>query len=350
MKPNRPQNLPVKLDLTNLIKELREAAFELGRLDGHKDLPNPSLLIAPLTTKEATVSSKIEGTRSTVADVFLYESEKESKYSDTIEVANYKAATLWAMRVLKDRKLNLSFIQELHSMLLTGARGEAKKGKFREEQVFIGKEGTTIEQATYIPPEPIFIRDCMENLENYILNDNEDALIKAAIIHYQFEAIHPFSDGNGRIGRLIIPLYFYQIGLLYQPILYLSGYFERNRDQYIDILHKVDETKKYEEWVKFFLISVKEQAKETQLIIDKIRMLFTKTQEKTDIVKSPYIAKVLNFIFKKPVFNTKELSLEIKANRITALRLIKRLIGLGILEVVPKKKGIYIFRDLIKIL
>ena len=130
----------------------------------------------------------------------------------------------------------------------------------------------------------------------------------------------------------------------------MSGYFERNRDQYIDILHKVDETKKYEEWVKFFLISVKEQAKETQLIIDKIRMLFTKIQEKTDIVKSPYIAKVLNFIFKKPVFNTKELSLEIKANRITALRLIKRLIGLGILEVVPKKKGIYIFRDLIKIL
>ncbi|TSC92690.1 MAG: Fic family protein [Candidatus Berkelbacteria bacterium Licking1014_7] len=353
MKPYHPPKLPVKIDLGSLAKEIEGASFELGKLDGlHRNLPNPSLLIAPLITKEATISSKIEGTKSTVSDVFLYESGEKTKYPDIVEVTNYRKAMIWSMQVLMERKFNLSFMKELHSILLEDTRGHRKKGEFRKEQVFIGKEGATIEQATYIPPENILVPEYMENLEKYILGNDENHLVKAALIHYQFEAIHPFLDGNGRIGRLIIPLFLHQKGLLYQPILYLSGYYEKYRGKYIDALHHVDETRKYEEWVKFFLISVKEQAKETQILIQRITDLVREIQERTETVKSPYIAKVINFIFKKPIFTAKDLNNNIKANRVTSLRLIRKLIELGILMPFrpPKKRRLFVFKDLLRLL
>jgi len=353
MKPYHPPKLPVKIDLGLLAKEIEEASFELGKLDGlHRNLPNPSLLIAPLTTKEATVSSKIEGTKSTVADVFLHESGEKTKYPDIIEVTNYRKAMIWSMEALKARRFNLSFIKELHSILLEGVRGHSKRGEFRKEQVFIGKEGVTIEQATYIPPESILIPEYMENLEKYILSNGENYLVKVALIHYQFEAIHPFADGNGRIGRLIIPLFLHHKGLLYQPILYLSGYFEKYREKYINSLHYVDKTQKYEEWIKFFLVSVKEQAKQTQALIQKITDLAREVQEKTETVKSPYIAKLISFIFRKPIFNTRELTNSIKANRVTSLRLIHKLVELGILTPFrpPKKRGLFVFNDLLRLL
>lgn len=354
IKPARPPKLPIKLDFAIFTKELADASFELGRLDGlQRDLPNPSLLIAPLTTKEATVSSKIEGTKSTISDVFIYEATEESKYDDTIEVFNYKRAIIWAMEALKHREFNISFIKDLHSILLEKARGEKYRGKFRETQVFIGSKGATIEEATYIPPEPFLVVEYMENLEKYILSNGENPLLKSAIIHYQFEAIHPFQDGNGRIGRLIIPLYLYYRGLLYQPILFLSGYFEKNRDQYIDMLHLVDIEHKYEEWVKFFLISVKNQARETQNLIYRIKNLFNEVKEKTDNIKSLFISKIIDFIFMRPIFAPSELGKYIKANRVTTLRLIKKLEDLEILfSFVPpkKKRKLYVFRKLIQLL
>lgn len=257
------------------------------------------------------------------------------------------------MEALKIRKINLSFIKELHSLLLKGRRGERFRGEFRKTQVFIGEEGSTIEKATYIPPESILILDYMENLENYILNNKDNPLIKSAIIHYQFEAIHPFQDGNGRIGRLIIPLYLYKKGLLYQPILFLSGYFEENRNQYIDMLHLVDTQQKYEEWIKFFLISIKNQAIETQKLIYQIKNLNKNIKAKTETIKSPFISKVIEFIFRKPIFSPSEMAKEIKSNRITSLRLIKKLQELKILtSFIPsrKKRKLYVFNDLINIL
>jgi len=353
MKSYHPPKLPIKLNFAYFAKELGEASFELGKLDGRqRDLPNASLLISPLSAKEATVSSKIEGTKSTVSDVFLYESGEVAKYPDTVEVFNYRMATLWATKNLKNRKFNLAFIKELHSNLLKNTRGEQKRGEFRKEQVFIGTKGATIEQASYIPPEPFLVLDYMENLEKYILSNQENYLIKAAIIHYQFEAIHPFFDGNGRIGRLIIPLLLYQKDLLYQPILYLSGYFNKHRDRYIDTLHLVDINKNYDEWVKFFLISVKEQAKETQSLIQRMWDLFQVVNQKTEVIKSPYIAKTINFIFKKPIFTAKELNSELKADRATVSRLTKRLIQLQVISsLFPKrKKALFLFRDLFKLL
>jgi Fic family protein len=354
VKPALPKKLPVEVDVGKFATELAEASFELGKLDGlQRDLPNSSLLIAPLTTKEATVSSKIEGTRSTVSDVFLYEAIEQSKYDDTIEVVNYKKAMIWAMEELKRRKLNTYFIKELHSILLKQARGEKFRSKFRETQVFIGEKGATIEKATYIPPEAILVPEYMANLEEYLLNNKENPLIKSAIIHYQFEAIHPFQDGNGRIGRLLVPLYLYQEKLLYQPILFLSGYFDKHRNKYIEMLHLVDTEQKYEEWIKFFLISVKEQSKETQRLIYGIKNLINEVKMKTNPIKSLYIPRTIDFIFKKPVFSASELSKNINANRVTTLRLIKKLEDIKIISsfVPPKKKRkIFIFKELVNLL
>lgn len=354
IKPAKPPKLPVKINISFFANELADASFELGKLDGlQRDLPNPSLLISPLTAKEATVSSKIEGTRSTISDVFMFEATSEGKYDDTVEVVNYRKAMIWAQKALRQRRLNLSFIKELHNILLKGARGERYRGEFRKEQVFIGEKGATIEKATYIPPEPILIQEYMENLDDYILNSKDNPLIKSAIIHYQFEAIHPFQDGNGRIGRLLIPLYLYQQNLLYQPTLFLSGYFEKNRGQYINVLHLVDTQQNYERWIKFFLISVERQSEETQRIINKIKFLNNEVKEITREIRSPYISQAVDFIFKKPVFSISDLSRTIQSNRVTASRLVKRLLGQKVVSsfVPPKKKRrFFVFTQLIKLL
>jgi Fic family protein len=169
------------------------------------------------------------------------------------------------------------------------------------------------------------------------------------MIHYQFEAIHPFEDGNGRIGRLLIPLYLYWKKILNLPILYISGYFEKNRDEYIDKLNYVDKTQGYEEWIKFFLVSIINQSKQTQKLIYKILELKNKIEEKIKMIKSPYKNEVLNLIFSKPIFKRKDITLE----KMTAIRLLKRLVFLNILEElkIKKLKGrIYVFKDLVKIL
>lgn len=354
LKPYHPLKLPVKINLDSLVNPLTEASFELGQLNGlQKDLPNPTLLISPLTAKEATVSSKIEGTRSTVSDVFIYEAIEKSEYSETIEVFNYRKAMIFAIEALKERKINNSFIKELHSLLLGGARGHKKRGEWRKEQVFIGEKRATIEKATYIPPEAILIPEYMENLEKYILENDEHPLIKIAIIHYQFEAIHPFTDGNGRIGRLLIPLYLYWKGLLFQPILYLSGYFDKYRQQYIDTLHSVDRTQKYETWIEFFLKAVKEQAKDTQNLIERIKSLYRDTHQKLEKLKSPYISKIVDFIFKQPVFDPPALKEFINSSRATALRMIEKMQEFKLVaSYVPpgRKRKIFIFKELVDLL
>jgi Fic family protein len=351
MKPYHPPKLPVKLDPSKFYLELANASLELGNLNGLcQNLPNPKILIAPLLIKEATVSSKIEGTMSTVSDVLKFEATGIPKYDDTIEVSNYKKAMMMAIEGLKNRKLDLSFIKTLHQILLENTRGHNARGKFREKQVWIGAKGAKIEEATYIPPEPFLVQEYMENLEDYILSENyENPLVKIAVIHYQFEAIHPFEDGNGRIGRLLIPLYLYWKKILSLPILYISGYFEKNRDEYIDKLNYVDRTQEYEGWIRFFLVSIINQSKQTQELIYKILELKNKIEEKIKVIKSPYKQEVLSSIFSKPIFQRADL----KINKRTAIRLIKEFVSFNILEElkIQKIKGkVYVFKDLVKIL
>jgi Fic family protein len=352
--PYHPPKLPINIDLSKITEELGEAAFELGKLDGlQRNLLNPTLLVSPLTVKEATVSSKIEGTRSTISDVMLFEVSDKAEHSDTIEVANYRKAILYAVAQIKDQKLNISFIKTLHSLLLENVRGHEKRGEFRKEQVFVGAKGTTIEKATYVPPEPYIVQEYMENLESFIADHSQNNLVKAALLHYQFEAVHPFNDGNGRIGRLIIPLYLYSKGLLYQPILYLSGFFDNNRRKYIDTLHIVDETQKYEEWVKFFLKAVAVQASETQGIISKINQLREVVAKDMLCFKSPYTDITINFLFKKPIFKSSDLRMELGIGRSTSARIINKFLEEKIIDRFHSdlsKTDLYIFSGLVSIL
>ena len=330
MNSHHPAKLPVKIDYNTLARLLGQARDAVGELRGlQKSLKNPFLLMSPLTTKEAAISSKIEGTQSTVKDVFIHEAGEGTKHSDVIEIANYKQAMFRAIKQMGARPMSINLIKEVHSILLNNTRGSIFKGEFRKEQVWIGKPNAPIEKATYIPPEWNLIDEYMHNLEDYLHFDDEDPLIQTALIHYQFEAIHPFNDGNGRIGRLLIPIFLYAKELLHQPILYLSGYFDANRDSYLDSLHGVDSSGKYEPWVAYFLKAVIEQSNDTASIINRILQLYDELSLKTENLKSPYILRLIEFMFKKPIFKVVQVQEHIHANRSTIIRLLRELEKLG---------------------
>ncbi len=350
MKPNHPPKLPQQLDYSLFIKEMGEAGIEVGRLDGRqKELVNPSLLITPLTAKEAEVSSKIEGTISTVSEIMSYEAGEISKNADTPIVASYRRAMTTAMVELEHRELNQAFIKQLHSILLENARGHEMRGKYRPDQVYIGKEHAPLSEATYIPPEALLLQEYMDNWEDYMLNNPDDLLVKVGIMHYQFEAIHPFKDGNGRIGRLLIPLFLYRKGTLSQPILYISGYFDRHREEYIDSLHQTDLSGKYEPWLKFFFKAIKEQSIETQVLIEKIKNLRRELEDRCVVLRSPYASKVVEFMFRKPVFTNSQLGEHI-GSRVTAARITKKLEEMGVLSSSKTNKLYYFFGDLLTLL
>jgi len=354
MNYHTPKKLPINIDYAKIAKNLSNAQYYLGRLDGRQsNLQNPLLLIAPLTAKEATVSSKIEGTQSTISDVFLHEAGEETKYSDVIEVSNYKKAILYAKDELIKKPLTLNLIKNTHAILLENTRGESRRGDLRTDQVWLGLEGDPIEKASYIPPKPELVPDYMYNLEEFINTKEDDALIQAALTHYQFEAVHPFNDGNGRIGRLLIPLVIYYRKKLSLPILYLSGYFENNKQAYIKALHKVDLENDYEYWINYFLEAVAYQAVETETLINKILELFNVTRTQVEEAKSPYMSKLVEFIFKKPVFSVPMISDYLKCHRATSLRLVSNLKSHKIITEfkAPKtNRNIYIFSELIKLL
>ncbi len=307
-KHHNPKKLAegiLSLDYNQFAPEQAEAEYALGLLQGsQKKLQNSSLLISPLTAKEATVSSKIEGTQSTVSDVFLHEAGGETRHSDIAEVANYRTAMNFAMQELsKGRPLSKHLIKTLHQILLKNTRHKGNLGEFRKGDVWIAKKyGDPIEEAIYVPPEAHFMNDYIDDLLKYLESGKENVLIKAGIAHYQFEAAHPFDDGNGRIGRLLIPLILYQNNKLSKPILYVSGYMEANRDEYIDTLHSVDETDRLEPWLKFFFKSVAEQLKETQNLVEEIYELYDKVKLDFHTNKSPYLLPFLDFIFHSPIF------------------------------------------------
>ncbi|MFW6110264.1 MAG: Fic family protein [Patescibacteria group bacterium] len=353
MNPHKPNKLPVELDFSKFARSLSNAQYSLGRLDGlQKTLLNPNLLLAPLTTKEAAVSSKIEGTQSTVSDIFLYEAGEKTEHRDIIEVVNYKRAVLYAIEQLKKKPLNLNLIKDLHRILLENARRHGTPGEFRKEQVWIGERDAPIEEATYLPPRWETIPEHMSNLEKYVNSQKEDVLVQAALAHYQFEAIHPFYDGNGRIGRLLIPLILYSQEKISQPILYMSGYFEKNRNKYTEALHNVDETDDYESWISFFMEATAIQAEETQKLIENILSLHQVTMQEFENSKSPYIPRLIDFLFKKPIFRTSDVVDEIGAHRSTVTRLLDKLIERNTLDElkIGGRKRVFAFRNLLRIL
>lgn len=358
-KPAIIKNLSTEglsLDYNKFADELSAAEYALGLLEGsQKKLQNPGLLVSPLAAKEAVMSSKIEGTQSDVTDVFMFDAVGETKHIDTREVVNYRRAMNLAVREIeKGRDVSSHLVESLHGVLLKDVRHKGLPGKFREGQVWIAERaGDPIKKAIYIPPEPIHVRSNIDNLFDYINNGKENALVKAGITHYQFEAIHPFDDGNGRIGRLLIPLVLHKHKRLSSPILYLSGYFEDHRDEYIDRLHSVDEGTEMEEWLKFFLHSVSEQLNETQKIVESIYGLYDLIRKENSSVKSPYIIPFIDMLFESPVFTIKMVwEATGCATYVTATALIKNLQEKGYISEVGKRSRnkLYKFDPLLKIL
>jgi Fic family protein len=355
-KPSKLSDSGLSLDLNKFGGSLSKADYTLGVLEGsQKHLQNPILLVSPLTAKEATVSSRIEGTQSTVSDIFLYEAGGKLKHPDTIEVMNYRKAINFAINELKKgRTISISLIKSLHEILLKGARHKGTPGKFRDGRVWIGeKDGDPIEKAIYVPPEAILVNEYMENLIDYLYKSKERPLIKAGIAHYQFEAIHPFEDGNGRIGRLLIPLILYEKKKISSPILYISGYLDKHRDDYMGALHKVDQEEIYEKWLDFFFNCVVKQIEETQRMIESIYGLYDDLREEFKTVKSPYIIPFIDFIFKSPIFSVPKIRETLKcASWLTARNLIKVVNKQGrIVELAKEgRTKLYGFIPLLKIL
>jgi len=359
--PFIPSKLPPKIDYSLLIKEIGQAHDALGQLNGLLvNIHNPYLLTTPLLTKEAVLSSRIEGTQATIKDVFEYEaevktSEEDSKDKDVREILNYRCAMDTAIEELEKRQIGENILKKTHHILLDSVRGAHKdRGNFRKAQVYIGAPDSTIDEATYIPPPPSEILPLLVNWESYVnLEEEKDVLVQIGVAHYQFEAIHPFMDGNGRIGRLVIPLFLYQRKLLSCPLLYISEYFEMHRSDYYKLLNGVSREGAWESWLKFFLEAVAVQSLKTQTTVLKILNLYRKLKDEVTQANAMHAVGLLDIIFATPIISFVSIKKRIKARSPqTIYNLLDKFLKLGILKEVPgrKRNRIFVFQQLLDVL
>jgi len=357
---NLPPDPPIVID-SEMQKLLSLADRKLGRLDGITQiLPNPELFVAMYVKKEAVLSAQIEGTQASLVDVLnapSTDSQPDQSYNEVSEVINYVNAMNWGLENLKTLPLSLRLIRNIHKILLEDVRGFNKNpGEFRKTQNWIGPQGCTLETATFIPPTVDEMQKAMGDLENYIYQDDDiPALIKIALIHAQFETIHPFLDGNGRMGRLLITFWLCQQEILSQPLLYLSYYFKQNRTEYYDRLMNVRTKGDWENWIKFFLrgvASVSDEATESAKNIISLQNYYSEMLYKADKSSGNYIA-LLNVLFEKPIITKKEISDLIGVSLPTAGSIVDIFSELGILcDYTPEKKRYksYAFKEYLNIL
>jgi Fic family protein len=285
------------LDL-GVVGALSEADRALGELAGlGRTLTNPHLLIRPFLRREAVLSSRIEGTNADVIDVYAVEAEPNAGATDDArEVYNYVLALEYGMDRLSALPVSKRLIREIHEQLMQGVRGSrATPGEFRQQQNWIGPAGCEIQQATYVPPPVLQMNEALNALETYVHNeDGYPPLLRLAFTHYQFEAIHPFLDGNGRVGRLLIVLMLMESEILPLPLLYLSAYFERHRQTYYDLLLAVSERGAWKEWVVFFLRGVAEQARDALVRARRLQDLQTEWRDRLTRANTP--ARMLHVV------------------------------------------------------
>jgi Fic family protein len=338
-------NRPWLLDDMGLIQLLGQADRELGRLDMYSDyLPNLDLFISMHVLKEATQSSKIEGTRTNMEEALL---DKEDvaldKRDDWEEVQNYVAAMNDAIDKLHTLPFSARLIKDTHRTLLQGVRGTHKlPGEFRESQNWIG--GATISDAIFVPPVHTSIGELISDIEKFAHNEEHyfPELLKITLIHYQFETIHPFLDGNGRVGRLMITLYLVNKGILKQPLLYLSDFFERNRSNYYDNLMRMRDKNGLLHWFKFFLVGVIETAKSGIQTFDNILKLQKQVEAQIQTLgsRASNAQKVLNYLYQRPLVDAAKIGEVAEISPASAYKLIVDLEQFGILkEITGGKRG-----------
>jgi len=302
-----PNPLPPRLDLAwKLVMQNSEADRALGELEGvARTLPNPHLLIGPFVRREAVLSSRIEGTQASLSDLFLFEASKEKKPQppDVREVANYVMALEFGLARLKELPISLRLIAEIHEKLMSGVRGEhMTPGEYRRSQNWIGPPGCTLMEATFVPPPVEEMKQALDRFEKYLHEPSElPPLIRLAIVHYQFEAIHPFLDGNGRVGRLLLTFLLCAEGLLSQPLLYLSAFFEHHRQEYYRLLLGVSQSGIWNEWVSFFLRGVSEQSRDALKRSNRLLDLRQEYREKLQSARaSALLLQLVDELFSYP--------------------------------------------------
>jgi Fic family protein len=351
-----PVNRQWKFDDSQLQVLLGRAAYCVGQLDMYsRYIPNIDLFISMHILKEATQSSKIEGTQTNMEEALFEKNDLPvDKRDEWQEVQNYVAAMNHTIGLLTTLPLSSRLIRETHRVLMQGVRGEHKQpGEFRTSQNWIG--GSSINDAVFVPPAHTSIGDLMSDLEKLIHNDEifMPELLRIAIVHYQFETIHPFLDGNGRVGRLLITLYLVGTGLLKRPILYLSDYFERNRMRYYDSLMQVREKSDMAQWLRFFLQGVIEISEQSIDTLSKVMQLQKEVDEKMHALKSKTrnAKMVVNHLYGHPVVDASKVALLTGLSNPSAYKLIADLENLGILtEMTGGKRGkVYMFQSYINV-
>lgn len=344
------------VDNMEIMQLLSQADRELGRLDMYSNyIPNIELFISMHVLKEATQSSKIEGTQTNIEEALL---DKEDvpldKRDDWEEVQNYINAMNAAIKALDQLPFSSRLIRETHRVLMQGVRGSKKQpGEFRSSQNWIG--GASINDAIFVPPVHTSIQELMADIEKFVHDDNKyfPELLKIGVVHYQFETIHPFLDGNGRVGRLMIPLYLVSKGILRKPILYLSDFLERNRTHYYDNLMRAREKNDIDQWLKFFLVGIIETAKNGIETFDNILGLQKKVEEKIQTLgsRAANAQKVVNQLYHKPIVNAEKVAGIAEISLPSAYLLIRELERLEIIKEITggQRKKVYLFEDYLQI-
>lgn len=296
-----------------LIPHLGSAAAAVARYDGTlAAVPNAGLLLSPLTTQEAVLSSRIEGTQASMSEVLEFEADAsapglaDARRADILEVLNYRQAVRFAEDRLATIPLSLRLIREMHGVLLQGVRGQnSSPVEFRRTPNWIGAPGCPIEEARFVPIAADRLTGALGHWERYIHADAPDRLVQLAILHAEFEALHPFLDGNGRIGRILIPLFLWQHGLIRQPMFYLSAYLESNRDEYYERLLAVSRDDDWTEWCRFFLEGVRRQADDNQKKAAAILGLYEELKPRVmKLMRSQFSIHALDWIFQTPIFRS----------------------------------------------
>lgn len=318
---------------------LSQADRVLGRLDGIGSvLPNPDLFVAMYVRQEAVLSSQIEGTQSTLEDVLKFEVDEKANDvpKDVGDVVNYVGAMNYGIRRLQELPLSLRLIREIHSKLMTEARGQNRTpGEFRKTQNWIGPAGADLASATFVPPPVPEMKDALDKFEKFLHEDSLPVLIHTGLAHAQFETIHPFLDGNGRVGRLLITFLLCQRKVLHRPLLYLSHYLKLHRAEYYDRLMAIRNEGNWEGWLKFFLRGVEEVSEEA---IDTSRRIFTLREEHRELITSSRGIsagsgmQLLDYLYEQPIVNVRIVEKRLKSSFVTANKLVEQFVKLEILR------------------
>ena len=349
-----PPDPPIKMD-QDMIYLLSDADMKLGRLDGiTRTLPNPRLFVAMYVKKEAVLSSQIEGTQASLVDV-LDDTIHSEKRESIDEVFSYVKAMHYGLERLEDFPLSLRLIREIHAELLSTGRGSEKNpGEFRTSQNWIGPTGCNLQTATFVPPTVPDMKDAIGQLELFFYNEDPiPPLIKIAMIHAQFETIHPFLDGNGRMGRLLITFLLCQQHILSQPLLYLSYYFKQNKQEYYDRLMDVRKKGLWEEWISFFLKGVSSVSEEASNTAQDILQLQSTCKDTIKTINKVKYNEAIDLLFETPYVSKASVGEHLMVTPPTASKIVDDLCLLGILKDISpnsKRKKSYCFQEYMNIL